>query len=143
MKKAEFLPSLYTHNAIIDSQHKELINTINKLYEAIENGDGVDEAKNALAFLMQYTVFHFGGEEKLMQEDKYPLYTEHKAAHDAFVEKVKGLYEELIEKGASDAFAEEIEETVTNWLINHIQGMDMKMIEWKNNRAGGQMDNLM
>ena len=21
---------------------------------------------------MQYTVFHFGGEEKLMQEDKYP-----------------------------------------------------------------------
>ena len=143
MKKAEFLPSLYTHNAIIDSQHKELINTVNKLYEAIESGNGVDEAKNALAFLMQYTVFHFGGEEKLMQEDKYPLYTEHKAAHDAFVEKVKSLYEELIEKGASDAFADEIEEAVTNWLINHIQGMDMRMIEWKNNRAGGQMDNLM
>ena len=36
MKKAEFLPSLYTHNAIIDAQHQELISTINKLYEAIE-----------------------------------------------------------------------------------------------------------
>ena len=32
MKKAEFLPSLYTHNAIIDAQHQELINTINKLF---------------------------------------------------------------------------------------------------------------
>ena len=62
MKKAEFLPSLYTHNAIIDAQHQELINTINKLYEAIDSGKGTDEAKNALAFLMQYTVFHFGGE---------------------------------------------------------------------------------
>ena len=63
MKKAEFLPSLYTHNAIIDAQHQELINTINKLYEAIDSGKGTDEAKNALAFLMQYTVFHFGGED--------------------------------------------------------------------------------
>ena len=72
MKKAEFLPSLYTHNAIIDAQHQELINTINKLYEAIGSGKGTDEAKNALAFLMQYTVFHFGGEEKLMQEDSIP-----------------------------------------------------------------------
>ena len=54
MKKAEFLPSLYTHNAIIDAQHQELINTINKLYEAIDSGKGTDEAKNALAFLMQY-----------------------------------------------------------------------------------------
>lgn len=45
MKKAEFLPSLYTHNAIIDAQHQELINTINKLYEAIDSGKGTDEAK--------------------------------------------------------------------------------------------------
>ena len=104
MKKAEFLPSLYTHNAIIDAQHQELINTINKLYEAIDSGKGTDEAKNALAFLMQYTVFHFGGEEKLMQEDKYPLFTEHKAAHDAFVETVKGLYQKLMEEGATEDF---------------------------------------
>lgn len=143
MKKAEFLPSLYTHNAIIDSQHKELIATVNKLYEAIENGNGNEEAKNALAFLMQYTVFHFGGEEKLMQDIKYPLYTQHKALHDEFVEKVKELYGKLIENGVTDDFADEVEETITKWLILHIQGTDMKMIEWKNNRSGGQMDNLL
>ena len=143
MKKAEFLPSLYTHNAIIDAQHQELINTINKLYEAIDSGKATDEAKNALAFLMQYTVFHFGGEEKLMQEDKYPLFTEHKAAHDAFVETVKGLYQKLMEEGATEDFADQVEQEITNWLIVHIKGMDLKMIEWKNHRSGNQMDNLM
>ena len=128
MKKAEFLPSLYTHNAIIDAQHQELINTINKLYEAIDSGKGTDEAKNALAFLMQYTVFHFGGEEKLMQEDKYPLFTEH---------------QKLMEEGATEDFADQVEQEITNWLVVHIKGMDLKMIEWKNHRSGNQMDNLM
>ncbi len=92
---------------------------------------------------MQYTVFHFGGEEKLMQEDKYPLFTEHKAAHDAFVETVKGLYQKLMEEGATEDFADQVEQEITNWLIVHIKGMDLKMIEWKNHRSGNQMDNLM
>ena len=143
MKKAEFLPALYTNNPIIDAQHKELIDTINKLYEAIEAGKGIDEAKKTLEFLSQYTVFHFGGEEKLMQEVKYPLYTEHKAAHDAFVNTVKGMYNTLMADGATEAFCNKVEAEVTNWLVAHIQGMDQKMIEWKNHHTSGQMENLL
>lgn len=142
-RRVEFPVILYTRNKIIDGQHKELIEAVNTLYEAIEAGKGEESAKEALDFLMQYTVFHFGGEEKLWEENKYPGYEEHKAAHDAFVERVRQLYAELETMGATDAFAEKVEKEITDWLINHIMGLDMKAIEWLNTRSGYQMDNLM
>lgn len=142
-KHVDFPMILYTRNAIIDSQHKELIECVNKLYDAIDEGKGSEEAIKALQFLSQYTIFHFGGEENLWKRNGYPDYEEHKAAHDKFVETVRALYEDLVKNGANDAFADKVEKEVTDWLINHIMGMDMKGIEWLNTRSGWQMDNLM
>ena len=48
-----------------------------------------------------------------------------------------------MEEGATEDFADQVEQEITNWLIVHIKGMDLKMIEWKNHRSGNQMDNLM
>lgn len=146
MKTAEFLPSLYTRNETVDSQHKELIKRINDLYAALELDDEAERAAKAeetLDFLGQYTVFHFGSEEELMANAKYPLLDEHKAKHAAFVQTVKDLHAKLVADGPSDAFANEVEEEVTNWLINHIKGTDMKAIEWINNKSGDQMHNML
>ena len=145
MKTAELLPSLYTRNEVVDVQHKELIKRINDLYAALASEDEATRAAKAeetLNFLAEYTVFHFASEEELMQNAKYPLFTEHKAKHDAFVETVKGLHADLVAGGPTDAFAEKVEEEVTNWLINHIKGTDMQAIEWINNKSGDQMQNL-
>ena len=143
MKKVEFLPALISTNAMVDAQHKELIEAINKLYAAIDEGKGVEEAKKTLEFLAQYTIFHFGGEEALMQAQQYPLYTEHKKAHDAFVVTVKGLFQVLTEKGATEEFGALVEKEVTNWLINHIQGMDIRMTDWIKIKSNGMMDNML
>lgn len=145
MKTAEFLPSLYTRNETVDNQHKELIKRINDLYAALAGDDETARAAQAektLDFLAQYTVFHFGSEEELMQKAKYPLFSEHKAKHDAFVQTVKDLRADLAAEGPTDAFADKVEQEVTAWLINHIKGTDMKTIEWINNKSGDQMSNL-
>ena len=63
MKTAEFLPSLYTRNEVVDGQHKELIKRINDLYAALASEDEATRAAKAeetLNFLAEYTVFHFG-----------------------------------------------------------------------------------
>ncbi|MDD3396415.1 MAG: bacteriohemerythrin [Acidaminococcaceae bacterium] len=144
MKHAEFYPSLKTNNEIIDGQHKALIDAINNLYDAIDSGAGPEGAKKALDFLAQYTIFHFGGEEKLWAANGYPLFTEHKAAHDAFVKTVRDLYLDLDKNGLTDDFAKRVEKEVTNWLINHIQGADMKGIEWLNTRINNKfMENML
>jgi len=142
-RHAEFPMTLYTRNAIIDSQHKELIECINRLYDAIDEGKGKEEAIKALQFLSQYTIFHFGGEENLWKKNSYPEYEEHKAAHEKFVEVIRGLHEDLLKNGPNDEFADKVEKEITAWLVNHIMGMDMKGTEWLNTRSGWQMDNLM
>lgn len=138
-----FPASLYTRIGIIDQQHKDLIEAVNKLYDAINEGKGIDEAKKALAFLSQYVIFHFAGEEKLWKDNKYPKYEEHKAAHEAFTKTVKDLHALLITEGANDAFADKVEAEVTNWLINHIQGLDREAADWLNTKSGWQMDNML
>lgn len=138
-----FPMSLYTRIAIIDQQHKDLIDAVNKLYDAINEGKGVEEAKKALAFLSQYVIFHFAGEEKLWSDNRYPKFEEHKAAHDAFTKTVKELHDMLVTEGATDAFADKVEAEVTNWLINHIQGLDRDAADWLNTKSGWQMDNML
>ena len=142
-KHVTFPTSLYTRISIIDQQHKDLIDAVNKLYDAINEGKGVDEAKKALAFLSQYVIFHFAGEEKLWADNRYPKYEEHKAAHDAFTKTVKELHSLLLTEGATDAFADKVESEVTNWLINHIQGLDRDAADWLNTKSGWQMDNML
>ena len=78
MKEATFYQALMSGNDMVDDQHKQLIDAINGLYRAIDSGKGVEEAKKTLDFLAEYTTFHFGCEEELMNSKKYPLYLEHK-----------------------------------------------------------------
>ena len=66
--RAEFDESLVTGNEMIDAQHKELIDKINKLLDSCETGEGKVAAIKTLDFLADYTEFHFGEEEKLQAE---------------------------------------------------------------------------
>ena len=142
MKEATFYQALMSGNDMVDDQHKQLIDAINGLYRAIDSGKGVEEAKKTLDFLAEYTTFHFGCEEALMNSKKYPLYLEHKKVHGEFIETVNGLYGILGKNGANDEFADIVEKEVTDWLINHIQGMDIRMTDWIKIRTNGMMDNM-
>ena len=69
---AVFKNNLLTGNELIDAQHKELINRINKLVGACENGVCQLEAIRMLDFLSDYTDFHFREEEALQEKAGYP-----------------------------------------------------------------------
>ena len=61
--RAEFDESLVTGNEMIDSQHKELIDKINKLLDSCETSKSKLVAVKTLDYLADYTEFHFGEEE--------------------------------------------------------------------------------
>ena len=67
MERAAFTPELVSGHAMVDAQHQELIDNINRLYDAVEQGNSIDEALSTLGFLAQYTMFHCGSEEALMR----------------------------------------------------------------------------
>ena len=137
---AEFDDTLVTGNEMIDGQHKELIEKINQLLSACENGDGKVKAIQTLAYLSEYTEFHFGEEEKLQEEIDYPGIKEHKKEHEKLRETVKELHEMLEEsEGPTEAFVQQVEKNVVKWLYNHIKGFDRSVAEYKNMRLSGEM----
>ena len=130
--RAEFDDSLVTGNDMIDSQHKELIDKINKLLESCESGKDKLVAIKTLDYLADYTDFHFSTEEKLQEEIEYPGINEHKKEHEKLRTVVKELYEMLEEEeGPSNAFVEQVNKNVIEWLYRHIKGFDRSVAEYK------------
>ncbi|MCI7796080.1 MAG: bacteriohemerythrin [Lachnospiraceae bacterium] len=130
--RAVFDETLITGNALIDGQHKELIDRINKLLILCENDKPAKrEAIRLLDYLIEYTEFHFGEEEKLQEELGYPGLAEHKKKHEELRETVKVLYEMLEEQeGPTDAFVTQVNKNVTEWLYHHIHGFDRSVAEF-------------
>ena len=122
---AEFDESLVTGNELIDGQHKELIDSINKLINCCEQGGGKIEAIKLLGYLEEYTEFHFKAEEELQEKISYPGLAEHRQKHEDFKKSVKELDEMLHEvEGPTDAFVEAVQKNVIDWLYGHIKGFD-------------------
>ena len=56
-----------------------------------EGGEGEDVLGGVLTELANYTVYHFGAEEKLLQALGYPAYGSHKKEHETFTKEVLDL----------------------------------------------------
>ena len=138
--RAEFDESLVTGNEMIDGQHKELIQKINDLLDSCEENGGKAAAVRMLNFLADYTEFHFQAEEKLQEEIAYPGIEEHKKRHEEFIRTVEELHEMLEEEeGPSEAFVEQVNKNVIEWLYGHIKSFDRSVAEYKFMRANEKM----
>ena len=132
---AVFDDSLFTGNELIDGQHKELIEKINKLVGCCENGGGKLEAIKMLDYLSDYTEFHFGEEEALQEKVGYPKLADHKVRHEEFRVAVKELHEMLVEEeGPTDRFVEAVQKNVIDWLYSHIKGYDCAVAAFINEK---------
>ena len=138
--RAEFDETLVTGNEMIDGQHKELIDKINKLLDSCEVGNDKLTAIKTLDYLADYTDFHFGEEEKLQESISYPGIEQHKKEHEKLRRVVEELHEMLEEQeGPTETFVAQVQENVINWLYNHIKGFDRSVAEYKNMRGNSEI----
>jgi hemerythrin len=123
----EWTKDLETGHAGIDMQHKQLIKAVNDLLEACSSGKGRAKLDATLDFLSHYTAKHFGDEEKLQQQFKYPDYPNHKKMHDEFRVTVADLAKQLKSEGPTVMLVGKVNASVAGWLINHIKREDVKV----------------
>ena len=116
-------PKLATGINEIDTQHKELVRLINLLHAAMRQQKGAQEVGQVLDDLANYTVFHFGFEEKLFDRYKYPDTENHKKFHTELVGKVVDFQKDFNAGKASVTM--ELMDFLKNWLRGHIMGTDM------------------
>lgn len=129
--KIVFDESLYTGNELIDSEHRELIDRVNKLVESCEKGTEKVTAIKTLDFLMDYTEYHFTDEEKLQASVGYDKLDAHHEKHEEFKQSVNELREMLEEEeGPTDAFVNAVNRNITRWLVNHIQTWDKAIADF-------------
>ena len=107
---------------IMDFQHKHWIRLINELHEAMLRGKGSGAIDQTLDKALGYTRLHFAAEERLLAENGYPAYPQHKKLHDDFVGSLLCLKERLGE--GHTVLAMELITEMQDWLRQHIQNAD-------------------
>ena len=126
--KHEIVKNLATGNVMIDRQHREIIEKIEKLINCCKEGGGKIEAVKMLDYLADYTDYHFKEEEELQEAYSCPGLQEHRKRHEELRQVVADLYEMLREEeGPSDAFVEAVNKNVKEWLFGHIKTYDRDM----------------
>ena len=116
--------SLSVNVAEIDRQHQKLIKMINDLSEAMKEGKGNDILGEILTSLVDYTKTHFKQEETYFDRFGYPDADSHKKIHEAFVTKISEFQAGLEEGSLS--LSVRVMVFLSDWLRNHINGIDKK-----------------
>lgn len=109
----------------LDTDHKLLISLINQLDESIAEGAGQETIGSVFNALLDYTEYHFGREEKLMEASGFPDTDDHIKSHDAIREKVQEIRVKYAKGNKSDA-SQEVLDFMKSWLTDHILGTDKK-----------------
>ncbi len=130
MKKIVWGKGLETGFAVIDMQHRELVNKINKLIDVLHGVDDQFTMDELFVFLEEYVDVHFRTEEMYMEQTDYPEEQEHKKIHHWFEEKVKDLHAKYLKEGKSASLVEDVEKFLVDWLAEHIMKTDKKLAQY-------------
>ncbi|PKL83449.1 MAG: hypothetical protein CVV24_04880 [Ignavibacteriae bacterium HGW-Ignavibacteriae-3] len=119
----EFRSEDLVHIHSMDNEHHQIVLIINSLHNSVLNFDEtlrLKEMKNLIETLEN----HFGNEEFLMKEYKFPGYISHKLEHDRFyTQTFKNTLKRPVDR---PAFGIEELESIRRWFYNHIEIKDRK-----------------
>jgi hemerythrin len=113
---------LETGHALIDAQHRSLVEALNGVGLATADGRAHDGAERALLGLARITESHFRDEEGLMAAGGYPLSAEHRDLHADLLAQVRGLLERVRQDRA--ALTVPSLDFLKVWLVKHIKEDD-------------------
>jgi hemerythrin-like metal-binding protein len=109
----------------IDQDHKALVNLINDLYEAMQDGTGGALLLPIFSALKNYTETHFAREERLMVECDAPDQENHFQEHKRMIAKLADL--ESRHRSGEAAISLQTLTFLRDWLKNHICIVDQAM----------------
>lgn len=109
---------------VIDKQHQTWIERLNDVAEALDSAQGASHIAKTLGFLVDYTRYHFGSEEKYMEETGYPELAAHRQKHHELNGTLDNLMNDFDEEGATPALAHAVDTFLQTWLVTHIKDVD-------------------
>jgi hemerythrin-like metal-binding protein len=111
----------------IDTEHQQIMLTINQLHQAIGSGEPSSKVDAAFDRMMQYTRTHFAHEEALMESRRYPELSEHKRQHEGFVKRLTQLHGQYA--GGHREAGVDLLNLLSSWWMTHISTADTRLAE--------------
>jgi hemerythrin len=137
MKYLSVDKSLRTGVKTIDDQHRVFFRQINSFSRhCARSGASRDRAIRLFTFLRLYSVQHFGLEQALMAEYRYPGLAGHRAAHDGFRAYVDKTLTNLPTLELTASFDLQVNYFLVDWFTRHIRQIDLEMTYFLRETAG-------
>ncbi len=114
--------------ALVDKQHRVLVDLINQLFAAMQGGKGRQTLQNVLDELVNYTTTHFADEEKLFLATDYPGKKGHLEQHKTFVDSISQFRSDFL--AGKVVMGSETVAFLKDWLLKHILGTDKGYVSY-------------
>ena len=114
--------------ALIDEDHKRLVDIINRMHDVLSSG--CDGAARLCDELIEHTLVHFAHEEQWFDPLNYPRAAQHRRMHDKLKERIVVYRADLERDPSLDKFVQ-----FTDWLTHHIAGEDHAYGAWLNTQG--------
>jgi hemerythrin-like metal-binding protein len=125
--------------ASMDKDHQILISLVNQLSDSRQRQDLVI-MELVMEELLNYTIRHFQGEEKILQDGNFPHFSEHKQEHQSLAQEVVSIRKKFLQENDPEQ-ADELMQLLSRWLKKHILVEDKKYHKYFT-KHGLQMDGL-
>jgi hemerythrin len=112
-------------NDVIDSDHKYLIDIVNRVERCLGTRD-LAQLTDALENLENYSKTHFRREEKIANAVGYDKVAQLHASHAALLERLAALRQEIGDTW-TDSAVEHFASLLKSWLLNHVIKEDLLM----------------
>jgi hemerythrin len=109
----------------VDYEHQELIDLINELHRSVQEGVTRDQVVGGLGDIYAQIAAHFALEEKVMQDTHYPAFIEHKADHEALLDDLRDIMDEVEDDGEFDEGRLSVD--LDRWFGEHFRTHDSKL----------------
>jgi hemerythrin len=128
MTEFKWMEKLSIGNALLDAEHKKLIDLVNSLEKAIRAKDS-DVLLQAVNLLVDCVCIHFENEEKIAQAINLSFF-EHEMEHQYVKNELLNIRDELVERNGrwSESVAYNYSYFLSEWLYEHLNE-EAKMIK--------------
>lgn len=122
MARVTWGPGIEIGIEIVDKQHHGLVDLINELGAAMDEGRTQEAMSVIMRELVAYTHTHFRTEEALLKRYGYEALEEHDREHKIFTDQIE-IYRDRFEAG-SLTVSEPLMDYLSGWLVTHITVSD-------------------
>lgn len=115
----------------IDFEHQTLIESINDLHSRIDqSGGNVSGAIRRLSEIHVLVESHFALEERIMREEGFSRFKEHKADHSILLDEILDIMDTL-SSGDDIDLDRALGERVRDWFTTHFSTFDRDFHAWE------------